>query len=239
MHWHCFKVCAISLFVLTSCCHPPGVRCERASAYLNQKLGSQLKGVYQLKGGIEAYMKEFQDGGFFRGKNFVFDKREAISADNPDGDGGILQAQKKKKKKDDSERRAKIPSEAKCCVCDKLWDRYVGKKKCSTCGVPVLMCDTCMSQKPEKRAGVLIRCPLCVEQNVTVLVQDIELTDNGIHGVVHGMEDVQHKAAPSVLKWGGGHAASKKERRKFRSTPCRFGAQCNRPDCFFSHPADA
>ena len=62
-----------------------GVRCERASAYLKKQMGDQVDGVFQLKGGIERYMKEFQDGGFWRGSNFVFDKREAVAVDNIDG----------------------------------------------------------------------------------------------------------------------------------------------------------
>lgn len=198
-----------------------GVRCERASAVLNKKLGDKVKGVFQLEGGIEAYLKEFRDGGHWRGKNFVFDKREAVSADDHNGDGGVI---KRTSVKDEEK--------ARCCVCNKPWDRYVGKKKCSTCGVPVLMCDSCMSRKSQ--ADELIRCPLCVEQNVTVRAAEIELTENGIKG--KAPEQRSGKAAPSVLKWGGGHAASKKNRRRFASVPCTFGADCKRADCFFAHP---
>jgi predicted sulfurtransferase len=44
-----------------------GIRCERASAYLNSQIGNKVNGVYQLKGGIERYLKEFPEGGFWRG----------------------------------------------------------------------------------------------------------------------------------------------------------------------------
>lgn len=64
------------------------MRCEKASAYLQSKIGDKVNGVFQLKGGIEKYFKQFPDGGFWRGKNFVFDKREAVSVSNLDGDGG-------------------------------------------------------------------------------------------------------------------------------------------------------
>ena len=40
-----------------------GIRCERASAYLNSQMGSDVKGVYQLQGGIERYLQAFPEGG--------------------------------------------------------------------------------------------------------------------------------------------------------------------------------
>lgn len=57
-----------------------GVRCERASALLKREVGDSVRGVFQLQGGIEKYMQEFPDGGYWHGKNFVFDKREAVGA---------------------------------------------------------------------------------------------------------------------------------------------------------------
>lgn len=200
-----------------------GVRCERASAYLNQKMGDNLRGVYQLKGGIEAYLQEFHDGGYWRGKNFVFDKREAVSAQNTDGDGGVV------RRRQGTEKNA---VETHCCVCDEPWDRYVGKKKCSTCGVPVLVCESCLSASSKDKTVAAKRCPLCVEQNVTVRVEEVEYTDNGVSGRIQNHID-DRKAAPSVLKWGGGHAASKKNRRR---QPCRYGLDCTRPNCVFVHP---
>lgn len=52
-----------------------GIRCERASAYLNEKGVAQQ--VYQMNGGIHRYTEEYPDG-FFRGKNYVFDSRIAL-----------------------------------------------------------------------------------------------------------------------------------------------------------------
>ena len=163
-----------------------GIRCERASSYLKAQMGDQVEEVYQLKGGIERYLKTFKDGGFWRGKNFVFDKREAVSVDNPHGDGGVLRKQERKNQK---RKRQQEQSEdnstfilAKCCVCGDPWDRYVGKKKCLTCGVPVLMCEKCMSLKPDKTPGMelKVRCPICLEENITVLAKEVEFTENGI-----------------------------------------------------------
>lgn len=43
-----------------------GIRCERASVYLNHKMGDKVKGIYQLKGGVERYFKAFPEGGHWR-----------------------------------------------------------------------------------------------------------------------------------------------------------------------------
>merc|ERR1711966_93879 len=56
-----------------------GIRCERATALLNQiteaTKGFETKGVTMVRGGIERYLKTFPEGGFWKGKNYLFDKR--------------------------------------------------------------------------------------------------------------------------------------------------------------------
>jgi hypothetical protein len=228
-------------------------------------MGTDVKGVYQLQGGVERYLQAFPEGGFWRGKNFVFDKREAIGVGNVNGDGGVV-----------------VRKDAKgvggtCAKCHRPWDRYVGKRKCHTCGVPVLVCDACMSRsspsaakgKRKKEAkkdkgktgrteeaaaadkedsaeeNASIRCPLCIEEGVTVPAADVEYTDNGVRNTTitkaEGTAPKEQgnnnsKAAKSVLKWGGGHATKKKEKRKCKTRLCQFGAECFRKDCFFYHP---
>jgi len=56
-----------------------GIRCERASAYLNEK--NVAKKVYQMDGGIHRYAEQYPDG-FFRGKNYVFDSRITVKINN-------------------------------------------------------------------------------------------------------------------------------------------------------------
>ena len=212
-----------------------GIRCERASAYLKKEMGEKVEGVYQLQGGIEKYLQEFPHGGFWRGKNFVFDKREAISAENRDGDGGVIK--KKDLKKIHSDKNDDLP--AQCCVCSIKWDRYVGKKKCYTCGVPVLMCDKCMESKPDKTKGkeLSVRCSLCVKENITVPANKVEFTQNGVKNNESDSTVSQGgKVADSVLKWGGGHASNKKLKRRMKRTICQFGVECHRQGCLFYHP---
>ncbi|KAJ1383511.1 Serine hydrolase FSH [Sesbania bispinosa] len=55
-----------------------GIRCEMASAYIRSK-GAGFENVFQLFGGIQRYLEQFPDGGFFKGKNFVFDHREDVT----------------------------------------------------------------------------------------------------------------------------------------------------------------
>ena len=55
-----------------------GIRCERASALLNEMSAAiddlNPKGVYHCRGGIERYVKTYQSGGYWQGKNYLFDK---------------------------------------------------------------------------------------------------------------------------------------------------------------------
>src|SRR6056300_1751938 len=85
-----------SLHMVTNgptCCMTGGIRCERASALLKYKMETDpeikaldIKGVYQLQGGIDKYFKEFPDGGYWQGKNYVFDKRFAHAPPKIDGE---------------------------------------------------------------------------------------------------------------------------------------------------------
>lgn len=126
-----------------------GIRCERATALLNQmrtvNKDLNVKGVYHCRGGIERYVKTFPSGGFWKGKNYLFDRRmEQIP--------GI---------KDQEQVEQEVDS--KCCLCREKWSSYRGKFKCcqSLCGVPVIVCPSCDAKAlnhPEK-----LTCELCKE----------------------------------------------------------------------------
>ena len=76
-----------------------GIRCEKATALLKE-VG--FEDVYQLEGGIVKYLEKYPDG-YFRGKNFVFDKRMITNTDTPSGQKVL----------------------SKCSYCKNLCDRYV------------------------------------------------------------------------------------------------------------------
>ncbi len=95
-----------------------GVRCERASAYLKEK--GVAADVLQIEGGIHRYAEQYPDG-YFKGKNYVFDKRIALSVTDD-----VLGA---------------------CMLCAQPADSYRG---CSipSCRQQCLLCPHCISAAP-------------------------------------------------------------------------------------------
>ena len=112
-----------------------GIRCERASAYLTS-IG--LKDINQLEGGIHRYLDAYEeDGGFWIGKNYTFDKRYSHGA-----------------------KKSEVIS--KCVVCDAPWERYQAGKKCPQCKLEVLVCKPCiMNIKTVPIPKSKMLCPLC------------------------------------------------------------------------------
>eukprot|EP00050_Salpingoeca_kvevrii_P001937 m.183504 g.183504 ORF g.183504 m.183504 type:complete len:684 (-) comp10496_c0_seq6:830-2881(-) len=117
-----------------------GMRCERATALLRQ-LGIRVKEVFQLFGGVHRYLEEFKDGGYWSGKNYVFDRRFAHGAVEGYKTDQVISV---------------------CAACGEPWDRYRGKKKCSVCRVPLLVCTPCQERKQDKYK--MVRCPDCIEE---------------------------------------------------------------------------
>mmetsp|Transcript_25839 Transcript_25839/g.39700 ORF Transcript_25839/g.39700 Transcript_25839/m.39700 type:complete len:559 (-) Transcript_25839:169-1845(-) len=141
-----------------------GIRCERATALLNQMStvnpNLKPKGVYELRGGIERYIKSYPNGGYWNGKNYLFDRRMEQMPLN----GEMVSSGDIEKEQDQNlgPRIATTPH-AKCCLCRQPWSIYRGKFKCcqSLCGVPVIVCKSCESkalENPQK-----LTCELCKE----------------------------------------------------------------------------
>lgn len=126
-----------------------GIRCERASALLDhmEKASGDVstKGIYMVRGGIERYLHTFPEGGFWKGKNYLFDRRFEQAPDAK------------------PEEALEAEVESHCCLCGKPWALYRGKFQCSEplCKVPVLVCYDCADARVAERKPPL--CPLCVE----------------------------------------------------------------------------
>jgi hypothetical protein len=142
---------SIWLTILFLSIYKGGIRCERATALVNQlsSVNPNFKpeAVYELQGGIERYLKTFPQGGFWSGKNYLFDRR--------------MEQMPESKTKSDVEEDIK---KAKCAVCRKKWTTYRGKFKCSSpqglCGVPVIVCDDCKQSAMQNPKQLL--CELCI-----------------------------------------------------------------------------
>jgi Rhodanase C-terminal len=172
-----------------------GIRCERATALINQMAqvsaltssahqagsssvknsmnngddedeggGSSLssfkpEGVYHMRGGLDRYIKTFPSGGFWQGKNYLFDKRgeqlpenkpiekvedEIISAVKSSSSGSTSASSRAPTSRTGNNNSIAL-QHAKCCMCRCPWTTYRGKFKCQQpdCGVPVLVCDAC------------------------------------------------------------------------------------------------
>lgn len=109
-----------------------GVRCERASSYLEAK--NVAKEVLQLQGGICRYLERYQDErGFFAGKNFVFDHRRY----EPWHDDRVV---------------------GQCSDCGQPWDDYDNGPEvhCHICRVLLLLCDGCRARRLDEPAAQLL-----------------------------------------------------------------------------------
>ena len=126
-------------------------------------------------GGIDKYFKEFPDGGYWKGKNYVFDKRfahapQAVHVQQQEAAVTATVA------KDDEPVTAEATKTtnttttplSKCEACLKPWDKFRGKRRCPTCGVPSLICRDCWQADQDgiRKIDKTIRCDLCVEQNI-------------------------------------------------------------------------
>ncbi|CAM8899728.1 unnamed protein product [Rhodiola kirilowii] len=109
-----------------------GIRCEMASAYIKSK-GAGFENVYQLYGGIQRYLEQFPYGGFFKGKNFVFDHRIAVGS----SDNLIM---------------------GSCLLCGSSYDDYSARCRCTYCRMLILVCEKCQVER--KKTDVYI-CELC------------------------------------------------------------------------------
>ena len=128
-------------------------------------------GRYQLQGGIHRYQDAYGSSGFYLGKNFVFDRRFAISTgDSAKGNAALTSPSPSESMMDTSTKpnaktnNATSNSKAEaiaspkpeqgsrtepqrvlgqCLGCHTAWDQYDKRWTCSKCRVMVLLCSSC------------------------------------------------------------------------------------------------
>jgi predicted sulfurtransferase len=102
-----------------------GIRCEKASLYLDQISGGKAKHIYQLNGGIHEYLEEFSESPDcqFLGKNFVFGRR-GYAGEGRKGEGNKI-----------------VGKCQECTVCDPY---LTGCAVCVGCRFQLLLCKECL-----------------------------------------------------------------------------------------------
>eukprot|EP01018_Ginkgo_biloba_P025676 Gb_11083 [translate_table: standard] len=130
-----------------------GVRCEMASAYIRMK-GSGYENVYQLSGGIQRYLEAYPNGGFFKGKNFVFDHRISVGSSDTEVIGS-------------------------CLLCANPFDDYSARCRCSYCRMLVLVCSTCQGLSTSKVESPTYICELCRKRGHNENLSKCLIGDNG------------------------------------------------------------
>ncbi|CAE8646902.1 unnamed protein product [Polarella glacialis] len=173
-----------------------GIRCERFSALLSQIKQDnpefQTQGEFMVRGGIERYMRTFPKGGYWKGKNFLFDKRQ----------------EQVPELKPEEELQKEV--ESKCCGCKKQYGLYRGQFKCTLedCQVPIIVCPECRTEieasGPSKKHK--LQCALCEEG---YRLRDLEAPQ---------LKKAEKRKAESLGPGGVAEKAAKR-RQKFAELP--------------------
>lgn len=84
------------------------------------------------------YLSKFGSSGFFRGKNFVFDRR---GSDAPPGLCDVTSST--------TSVEASVSVVGTCFYCNDYWDKYTGDAVCTVCRESMLVCNSCRSNEKE------------------------------------------------------------------------------------------
>ncbi|GMH10417.1 hypothetical protein Nepgr_012258 [Nepenthes gracilis] len=161
-----------------------GIRCEMASAYIRSK-GIGFGNVFQLYGGIQRYMEQYPAGGFFKGKNFVFDHRISVGSSNKN----II---------------------SKCLLCGASFDDYSSRCRCDFCRMLVLVCNECQKESAQyvcelcqRRVKGLESLPsVDIDNSEANVICDVQFSSAVVNAACH----CDHSATNNQLSCGGpGH----------------------------------
>ncbi|XP_027935457.1 rhodanese-like domain-containing protein 6 isoform X2 [Vigna unguiculata] len=159
-----------------------GIRCEMASAYIKSK-GAGFENVFQLFGGIQRYLEQFPDGGFFKGKNFVFDHRISVGS----SDANVI---------------------GTCLMCQCSFDDYTSRCRCAYCRMLVLVCRSCEN---ESTAYVCELCQKQGKAESAQLIENGE-SKTSLSGVEFNNFSSDTICLPRVPRGDGKNASSFKGR---------------------------
>ena len=116
-------------------------------------------------GGIQRYLEAHpESGGHFQGKNFVFDPRCSVGPAGSDKGGHSTTL-------------------GRCQGCKIPWDDYTARRRCASCRLLILLCDSCQIKQEHVRKGSL--CELCAKRQ-----QDRQLE----------VSDDMHQGSPGRLR---------------------------------------
>jgi len=184
-----------------------GIRCERATALLNQMTeaedkdeGFKTRDVVMVRGGIERYLKTFPEGGYWKGTNYLFDQRREQTPDQ----------------KPSEELEKEIDSW--CCACRTPHNKYRGQHRCGqilsatglACNVPVIVCDECQDSARLKT----LACTLC-EEGYEVAEELPDLVGQKRKLGVIGRDGIDHVTGKPLVPAKGTKAVAEPSRRLF------------------------
>jgi hypothetical protein len=168
-----------------------------------------VQDVSQLSGGIHRYLEEFGEEGCFRGKNFVFDQRIAMTPsecqESFDGDASVHEIV------------------GRCVDCSAAYDELSGSRICTVCRDLVLVCPPCQDrlrefhcrrhqdwkncyftfleafrseQLAQQRTDLLaLREPVATRNVRRTLMRQVEKIDAHTKDLESGVVEVDHEAA--------------------------------------------
>ncbi len=127
-----------------------GIRCEKASAYVRHAMGSSVKEVRHLKGGIHKYLESYGNCSeatgatypLWRGKNFVFDGRGAHGPGDSSDEVAVDTAAAAKTDR-------KGVGVGTCRYCEVPYDSFDPHCVCTVCKEPILVCKTCQASRAQ------------------------------------------------------------------------------------------
>eukprot|EP00638_Chattonella_subsalsa_P003553 CAMPEP_0117755616 /NCGR_PEP_ID=MMETSP0947-20121206/13557_1 /TAXON_ID=44440 /ORGANISM="Chattonella subsalsa, Strain CCMP2191" /LENGTH=458 /DNA_ID=CAMNT_0005574983 /DNA_START=64 /DNA_END=1439 /DNA_ORIENTATION=+ len=118
--------------------------------------------------GIHCYLEEFPEGGFFKGKNLVFDKRVALGSQNPTKVGH-------------------------CFICTEPFDDYKNEFRCPVCRQLIILCNLCegpVEKVSHYLQSIIQHSEIQAEPTLTLSEEKLKETVPDIDSLSHSLQEV-------------------------------------------------